>query len=148
VSNGSCFCGLAEEGNAYCGSLQGDKEYEEFIDAFADVAEINNACHSSISYSNRCPQIKNSKEAKALVSSFYRYFYRHKLVNVPQCVMDVYFPGVSEGFEGSGGSAGDSESDSSDSSEGSLGTVGIIVVVVVIVGILIIGVIIYFIVRK
>jgi hypothetical protein len=110
------------------------------------VSKVNSGCHSGISYSRRCPAIKNSSEASDLVSAFYRHYYRHKLVNVPSCVMSVYFPGVSGGFEGSG-SAGESESDDSES-ESSLGTVGIIVVVVVIVGILVIGVVIYFVVRK
>jgi hypothetical protein len=63
--------------------------------------------------------------------------------------MDVIFPLVSEGFEGQGiaeGQAG-SDADSSTSTEG-IGTTGIIIVVVVVVGILLIGVITCFVVRK
>jgi uncharacterized membrane protein YdbT with pleckstrin-like domain len=109
---------------------------------------INSACHSGISYSKRCPELAHTSEADNLTSAYYRYFYRHKLVNVSICVLDVYFPSVDSGFEGSGSAGSLTEDDTSTSGSSSLGTIGIIVVVVVITGIVIIGVIVYIVVRK
>jgi len=110
--------------------------------------QINRLCHSKISYSRRCPQLSGTAQVKELERTFYSHYYRHKLVNVPSCVLDVLFPSVSDTFEDSG--SGDSEDDSSESStsSSSLGTIGIVVIIVVIVAILVLGVATYFVIRK
>ena len=110
--------------------------------------QINRLCHSKISYSRRCPQLAGTSQIQELEETFYKHYYRHKLINVPQCVLEVLFPSVQDDFDDSG--SGSSEEDESESSEssGSLGTIGIIVIIVVIVAILVLGVATYFVIRK
>ena len=110
--------------------------------------QINRLCHSKISYSRRCPQLAGTKQVEELERTFYQHYYRHKLVNVPECVQEVLFPSVENTYEDTGKDDSDSESSDSSSSGGSLGTIGIIVIVVVIVAILVLGVATYFVIRK
>ena len=60
-----------------------------------------------------------------LKTSFYTYTYRHRLVGIPDCAIDVLFPST-EGIESD-------EEDDGSSSEKQLGSVGIIVIIVIVI---------------
>jgi hypothetical protein len=63
--------------------MPGDEEFVAFRDAFLQVAEINEDCHSTISYSRRCPTLVGRPEVENLVVAYYSFTFRHRLVGAP-----------------------------------------------------------------
>lgn len=91
-TSGTCSCGLNSDGNAFCRAVQGDDEFKDFKSALLDLIKINRNCHTSINFSERCPELSDSPEISDFNRAYYTYLYRHLIVGQPDCATNTITP--------------------------------------------------------
>lgn len=89
---GTCICGFNQHGKSYCSSAPGDPEFLDFKEALLKVTKINSKCHSSIAFSERCPDLTRTNEIGTFLNSYYLYVYRPLIIDAPDCILNDIMP--------------------------------------------------------
>lgn len=134
---GTCSCGLNSEGKAFCRAVQGDKEFKDFKQSLLEIIELNQGCHTSISFSARCPELSDRPEMNRFYTTYYTYLYRHLLIGQPKCVTDTITPFASE-----------ISISIADEDEETTSTLMVIIIVIVFAVIVIIGIVCFFCIKR
>jgi hypothetical protein len=97
-AQGTCVCGFNTHGRAYCGAVAGDAEFLDFKDSLLSLIQINQDCHGSISYSERCPSLTKTDQIAEFLKTYYLYLYRPLVIGAPACVLNDLLP-FGQGYE-------------------------------------------------
>ena len=136
--DGTCLCGLTMEEVAFCDAQPGDEEFAKFQNLLEQVLDTSVDCHYHISLSRRCSRQASNPVFSSYLNAYYIYRYRPQIIGIPSCISSVMPFSLDYSYSNT----------SLDSSSGTDTTMIIAISVCVVVGLILMGLLCFFCVRR